>query len=319
VGIYDWLLLGSAASSFVDRMAWMGVGSLSIAAAAVAATYPLAWRRKRKMAVEGTVGRGHRAGPVARILMRLGAYRPEERAVFAFIGQTIRRNQRYQTFLTLYGGVGLAIAAAMVLSVRTQLDRAAGLEVSDTGLHALLPLLLFWLIAGLRTAFLFPVDLGAGWLFASSGVELGRCAEAARRWAAVQGMMLTVCVTVALAAAGWDWRRLLVQLVLGVSTACVLADGLFAFRRGIPFTRPRTPGKTNVAVSVALYVGALPHFVVWMADLARRLESRLMWLWAPVAVAAALRLGLRVLQRREGLVYEVREEELEGTLTLGLN
>ena len=35
-----------------------------------------------------------------------------------------------------------------------------------------MPLLLFWVIAGLRAAFAFPMDLAAGWVFRVTGVSV---------------------------------------------------------------------------------------------------------------------------------------------------
>ena len=87
---------------------------------------------------------------------------------------------------------------------------------------------------------------------------------------------------------------------------------------GIPFTRPRMPGKTNVAIGVVAYLSLVPY-LSYMVELEEWLESNLTCLWIPAAVAVALRLVLRERQRREGLVYEVPEEHLEGTLTLGLS
>ena len=107
--------------------------------------------------------------------------RPGERAVFHFIAQTIARNNRYQVYLAIYGGTGLALAIACALTFRVNHD---SLEpgLSTPGLHAILPLLLFWLIAGLRVTFAFPQNLAAGWVFRITGVYTGECASAARKW-----------------------------------------------------------------------------------------------------------------------------------------
>ena len=65
----------------------------------------------------------------------------------------------------------IALAAACAVTFRVRPD---GFEpaLSARGLHAVMPLLLFWTIAGLRTAFAFPVNLQAGWIFRVTGVDL---------------------------------------------------------------------------------------------------------------------------------------------------
>jgi hypothetical protein len=311
--MYDRVVMGSNAPQYIQALSRSGFYAWAGAMVVVALVYPLAWRRMQRLTIEGQTASGRRR---VEFLSWIGARRPEERAVFGFVGQTLRRNQRYQNYLTMYSGVGLAIAAICIVSVRFR--GQFGLDVSEGGVRAVMPLLLFWSIAGLRAAFDLPVDLGAGWVFATSGVELSRCSAAARRWATLQGMLLVAIVVSVLAMAHWSWRSLMVQAVLGVCFAMVLADLIFAFHRGIPFTRPRLPGKTNVAIFVGIYGVAMPYVTMQILELERSMERSPIWLIAPVAIAIALRLALREVQRREGLVYELRDEELEGTLTLGL-
>ncbi len=317
LGVEEKILLGDAAPAFAGPMAREGVWALVIVLTITAVTYPLAWRRKQKMALEGASGRGWRLGLLDRLVAWVGARRPEARAMFGFIGQTLRRNQRYQTYLTMYGGVGLAIAGTCVVTMQLRTGRVV-VGLSDAGLHALIPMLLFWLIVGLRTAFAFPVDMGARWVFATSGVELGGCAAAARRWVILQGLALGAVILILLRAAHWDARKLAVQAVVGVCLTYVLADGFFAFRRGVPFTRPRMPGRSSLPMVVFLYAGFFPYFVMGMIDGEIALERKLWRLWIPIAVAVGLRLTLREMERREGLLYEVIEEEIEGTLKLGI-
>jgi hypothetical protein len=45
-----------------------------------------------------------------------------------------------------------------------------------------MPMLVFWIVSGLRVAFAFPVNLQAGWIFRVTGVRVSECAAAARKW-----------------------------------------------------------------------------------------------------------------------------------------
>jgi hypothetical protein len=66
LGIYEHLLRASAAPPFAREMAWYGVAATLVSAAVVLLTYPMAWARMRRMAIEGTRGNADsicRAGP----------------------------------------------------------------------------------------------------------------------------------------------------------------------------------------------------------------------------------------------------------------
>ncbi len=182
LGVYEKLLLGNAAPAFADGMTRDAIRGTACVAMVVVLTYPLAWRRRAKAAIEGS---SRRRGQPARWLRRLVhavIRRPSERAIFHFIGQTIVRNNRYQVYLAMYCGSGLALA--VVSAVRMQPGKAAiHLLLSQRGMHAVVPLLLFWLVAGLRMAFAFPLNLAAGWVFRITGAGVSGCAAAARKWA----------------------------------------------------------------------------------------------------------------------------------------
>src|SRR6202012_1122968 len=90
---------------------------------------------------------------LASLLHKTLLRQPQQRAIFHFMSQTITRNPRYQSFLALYSGAGLALALGNIMTVGTLPAHTLALAVSRIGLHSLLPLLLFWTIAGLRASF----------------------------------------------------------------------------------------------------------------------------------------------------------------------
>ncbi len=166
----------------------------------------------------------------------------------------------------MYGGSGLALAIACAVVFRTNGNRLQP-ALSQEGLHAVIPLLLFWVIAGLRAALAFPTELAARWVFRVTGASVRKCAAAGRRWALLSAWGVMGCVLAALRLAGWDARRLLVQLVCGLCMCTLLTDGFFAFDRGIPFNHPRMPGTKSLPLMLTLYVGVLPHAlfgVIWL-------------------------------------------------------
>lgn len=307
LGVYEDLLHGGRGSAFAHAMALMAYRATLVAASVVLLTYPAAWARMRKLALEGVPGsHKHKLRFTTRLFQQM-TVRPGERAVFAFIGQTVARNNRYQVYLALYSGVGLALATACAVTFR--LNRLTPrLSLSDGGLHAMVPLLLFWLILGLRTAFAIPLNLSAGWIFRVTGVSVKECSSAGRSWILLCGIFATCGILVTLRLAGWDARRLLVQALLGFCLSVLLTDGFFLGSPGVPFNKARMPGKTSLPLMLTLYIGVLPLFVYGVAALGVHIEKHLPEILLPIAAAVFFHaLALRLRDRPEEI-----EEEMEG-------
>jgi hypothetical protein len=316
LGMYEQMLHGSGAPAFASVMARYAVRALAIAAGVVVITYPLAWARMRRMTIEGaTRGRGKRSRLPEWLTAQL-VRSPGERAVFHFIGQTMARNNRYQVYAAIYGGVGLALAVCCAVSVRVA-GGSVLLGLSEYGLHAVMPMLLFWTVAGLRVAFAFPVNLQAGWIFRVTGVDLRECAAAARRWVMVCAGCAMAGILVALLLAGWDARKLLVQAVCGVCLCILLTDGFFFAQRSVPFNQPRMPGKVSFPLMLTLYVGVYPQFVIGMCWLEMRLERHTQHLATVCFVAAALHIAAASLRGMSSEAEDLAEYDGEFQL-LGL-
>lgn len=304
LGVYQQLLHGEAAPAFAREMTRYAVRGTVIAAAVALVTYPMAWARMRKMAIEGGTRRRREPSRWVERLVHGVVRRPGERAAFHFIGQTIRRNNRYQVYLAMYCGTGLALATACAVTIRG----SGRLVLSDEGLHAVMPLLLFWVIAGLRTAFAFPLNLPAGWIFRITGVNIGECAAAARRWVLWCAVGVMWCIVGVLVVARWDARHLLVQAVCGLCLCVFLTDGFFSLQQSVPFNRPRMPGRTSLPLMLTLYVGVLPPVILLMIDMEEQIEKKLMKLLLLGCAIAAIHVALGGLRRSS----EVVEEGMEG-------
>jgi hypothetical protein len=307
LGVYEQLLHGSAAPPFAREMARYAVGATLASAAIVLLTYPLAWARMRRMAIEGSSRSRQRSSQWWIALIHRVLRRPAERAVFHFIGQTIARNNRYQVYLAMYCGSGLALAIACAVVFRTAGHRLQP-ALSQEGLHAVMPLLLFWVIAGLRAAFAFPTDLKAGWVFRVTGASVRECAAAGRRWVLMCAWGVMCCVLTALRLAGWDLRRLLVQLVCGLCLCTLLTDAFLAFDKGVPFNHPRMPGTKSLPLMLTLYIGVLPPALFGIIRLQMHYETDPLQLLPLALGVAALHLGLAWSQTGP----EEVEEEMEG-------
>ncbi|MDW5267097.1 MULTISPECIES: hypothetical protein [Acidobacteriaceae] len=307
LGIYEQLLHGDAAPAFAREMSRFAIRGTAIAAALALLTYPMAWARMRRMAIEGISSRRRQPSRWLAALVHSIVRRPGERAVFHFIGQTIARNNRYQIYLAMYGGTGLALAIACAVSFPVH-DGIVHLALSSKGLHAVMPLLLFWVIAGLRTAFAFPLNLSARWVFRITGVSLGECTAAAHRWVLLCATGVMACIVATLHFAGWDARQLLVQAVCGLCLCILLTDGFFFFLQSVPFNQPRMPGRTSFPLMLTLYVGVLPPFIFGVIYTEMQMERTLGKLLLLAIITAAIHVALQTF--RKG--YEEIEEEMEG-------
>jgi len=306
LGVYERLMYGDAAPAFAQVMMQYAVRGTAAVAAIVLLTYPLAWTRARTMAMEGATRKRTESSRWMAWLVHKVVRLPGERAVFHFIGQTLRRNNRYQAYLAMYCGTGLALAVAFSIAVR---EKAGSVSVglSDAGLHAVMPMLVFWTVSGLRVAFAFPVNLQAGWIFRVTGVRVSECAAAARRWVLSCALIVVVGVVIGLWAVGWDRRQLMVQAVCGVAMSFLLVDAFFFSQWAVPFNRPRMPGRTSLPLMLTLYIGVFPLLMVRVVLMEFWMEKNLLRvLWIALA-AVALRSTVNALRRWLGDEVEPAE------------
>jgi hypothetical protein len=179
--------------------------------------------------------------------------------------------------------------------------------LSGFGLHAVMPLLVFWVVAGLKMAFAFPLQLQARWIFRSTGASLESCVAAVRKWALGCGLSVVLAVTTALALIGFGVRELVVQAACGVCLCAVLVDGFFFAQTSVPFSQPRRPGRTSLPLILTLYIGILAPFIFGMILLEERIERDLLLLIVAVCVVPVVHWTLRRLRERAVLIEEERE------------
>ena len=317
LGVYERLMYGDAAPAFANVMTQYALRGTTAVATILLLTYPLAWARARKMAMEGATRKRTESSRWMALLIHQVVRLPGERAVFHFIGQTLRRNNRYQTYLAMYCGTGLGLAAAFSIVIRV---KAGGVSVgwSDAGLHAVMPILVFWIVSGLRVAFSFPVNLQAGWIFRVTGVRVSECAAAARRWVLSCALSVVACVVIGLRAVHWDKGQVVVQAVCGVAMSFLLIDAFFFSQWAVPFNRPRMPGRTSLPLMLTLYIGVFPLLLgrVVMMELWME-KSLLRVLWIALA-AVALRGVMNALRRWLGDEIEPAEGYDGEFILLGL-
>jgi hypothetical protein len=331
IALYEQLSDGDFTAPGIAALASTGLYATLIAAALCLITYPLAWARQKKRALEGASAAGKPSGNViAALLHRTLLPRPQQRAIFHFLTQTIARSPRYQVFFALYAGAGLALALCTILNLHRTPDHTLVLTLSQVGLHAVLPLLLFWLLAGLRSSFAFPVDLLSRWVFpinlrlsksdpiANPWQFPGPDAKAAKTWVLLCAAVLNGIVLAILFALGWNTRQLLVQAICAGALSILLADLFFLGRTQIPFTRLRISG---LALAFILYAVFFPTLTTLTVEFELTAESRLKLLTWIIISIPILHLLLKKTDQmaQQGIIGGFPEDETDpGPQTLNL-
>ncbi len=274
-------------------------------------------------------GPGRRWAPLTGAVDRLLLKNPLQQGVYHFIGQTISRSMKHRLFLAVYAGFGGALVVFNLGPAFTV--RGFGATFRITGFapdHAMLlrvPLMLsFVVITGLRAAFSFPAELNANWSFQMSDTNhAAACLNAVRKWTIVCGVIPLFLLLMPAELQFLPWTDVLFQLLYGLALSLLLTEAmLFGFRK-IPFTCGYLPGRNNLVLVVALYVGSL---ALYSSNLMTNLESRLMKspLRAIEFFCAALFVWMAVLKWRarsgieDGLDYDGDSDPLVRTLGLKL-
>jgi hypothetical protein len=334
LGIYQRLLEGPSALPIYTSLAQTGCAALVVVGALAIIAYPIAYRRRVRQLIEGPPTRRINrflARPLHRLLHASAMRLPARRAVFHFISQTVLRVPRYRIYLVLYGGVGLSVVTSGILRFSI-MHRQVHMEISADGLRAAVPIIAFWIIAGLRMAFISDGNQRGNWVFR---IVHGRPAQYATAWeqfnASKVWALICASITVVLACLG---SRLLAppelltvpatatQLLIAAGACLLLADCFFLNVTTVAFTGSGSRQRSNLAFNVLKYFAFFPI----VAGLPPVLEP---WLEGSIerfALAAAVILiaHLLLVRRHRQIVQEycnqleLEDDEEEFPMKLGL-
>lgn len=213
------------------------------------------------------------------------------RAVYHFISQTMLRVPRLRLYLTMYAGVGLALAISGVVLLVVH-DGHIRLRTSEIGLRAVTPLLVFLLVVGMRTAMDAPVGLQGSWLFmAVHGRPLQEHLRAVFLWVSVVVSaiaLVAVAVVEMLAPASMHrWLSIAAQVVVAVGMTVLLTRVFLLRIREIPFTATRVPSTRDLPMSFVRYMVIFPWLVLYVVGHEAWVESSV----ANLALTAVLSIG----------------------------
>lgn len=322
LGIYERVLAGPqplpAFSNLAHTAWWATLAAITIAVA----TYPLAYIRRTRQAVEGTAPRytAESSNRISQWILHSTILRsPARRAIYSFIGQTIR-TPRHRTYLAVYAGLGLALMIASTVGIRAH-DGQLHIVFSTYGLQAQVPVVAFWTVSGLCSALISPADPRGGWLFrVIDGPPTPIQLDTVRLWVTVRALAITFVVMAALYAVSppvlHHARQLAAEIVVGAGLCILLPDAMLLKLRAIPFTETRIPLNTDLAFLFLRYIVVLPALVVSVVECEPWISASSAHLLLAAAAIALLHALLQYTRRRilAGHTYVPPIAELNGAI-----
>jgi hypothetical protein len=333
LGMDQRILEGPSALPIYGLLARIGAIAILVVPLIAVAAYPLAYLRRVRRLVEGASTRSMRNPveiPFHGLLHATVIRPPVRRAVFHFIGQTLLRVPRYRIHLVLYGGVGLSVLIATVLRL-SMTEGHLHAEASADGIRVAIGIITFWVIAGLRTAFVSSGNQLGNWvlrLVHGCPPPFGAAIEqlsAAKVWVmlcstTVTGIAIALLRMVSPAEL-LTWPATLAQWMVAIGFCVLLTDIFFLNVTVVPFTGG-TRQQPNLAFTVLRYFSAFPLVMMlsavsqyWIAINARHFGI------AAILIVEA-HLWLRRRHRNAVRLHceqlELEEDEEEFPMRLGL-
>jgi hypothetical protein len=328
LGIYESILAGPSSMPQFTRLAHIGYWATSSLIALAIITYPIAYLRSTRQAVEGSVAPNTRSWfgqSVVALLHGTLVRTPLGRALYHFISQTLFRSQRHRLYLAIYAGLGIALSCAWILAFRVE-GGQIGIAISTTGIRLAVPALAFWIVAGLCTSLLSPADPAGSWVFR---VILGKVSSqhlgATRQWILLWGLAAIFGAVAALELISYPELRGLressAQVLVAAGICLLLTDAFSMQITAIPFTEARVPRNTDLAFILLRYIVFFPALVMTTVHYEPWMEASASHLLATGLLIVGVHFGLRSYHRRlirERASRNAVEEDGEVSRVLGL-
>jgi hypothetical protein len=334
LGIYQCMIEGPRALRIYLTLARTGYLAILFVSLFAILTYPLAYLRKMRQLVEGPGSRramNPLLRPLAQVLHATIIRDPQRRSIFHFISQTTLRVPRYRIYLVLYGGVGLSVVAASILRF-TANHQQISTEVSADGIRAAVSIVVFWIIAGLRMAFISSGNHRGRWIFRivhGNPPDVRTLTEqltAAKVWVLLWTVIATLGLCLIFRAIApaelLSARAIAAQIFVAASMVLLLADAFFLNVTSLPFTSEQAREQPNLALTVLKYFTFFPVVAALPLQLEPWIEKSASHFVILVVAVAVLHL---LLQRRHQSVLRehcnqlpLEEDEEEFPMKLGL-
>ena len=334
LGIYQRILDGPAAQPVIANLAHIGVLALLAAVALVVLAYPIAYLRRTRQLLVGANARSSSsrfAGLLFAPLVAVATNSPAGRAVFHFIGQTMLRVPRYRIYLVLYGGVGLAFVAAIVLRLQVS-HQQLQFSIDPDGLRASIGLIAYWTVAGLSASFKSAGNRQGAWIWRMVHGEPPEYSTALERAAAAKSWVMTASLAVTLTTlslmrvyAPQEARTGLAtaaQIVTAIACCVLLTDISFLRSETVPLTGAPARQQSNLALTVLGYFTLLPLIMALSTGCEFWMERDIHNFGPAIVVGAVVHLWLRRLNQNHLRLYSndlpIDDDDERSFLSLGL-
>jgi len=306
VGIYE-VLLGSH-DPVMLKLAARAITALALTGALCLLAYASCYRRFMRGSIEFGAGDSSRAASFKNagnfLLDRCFIRKPEDRATFHFVGQTLFRSPRHILYIGAFLAIGISISAMQFISAYAKNSSMAG--SLEEALLLVPRLLAFILLVGMRVCFSIPVELDANWLFRLSPQQKTKGQHRGVRISLIGGLILPLFLVSGLFYFKvWDCYMVSLHVCYGITLSLVLMELLFMRFEKIPFTCSYLPGEASkvflwplYGLSFGFYLFASTRLEVWLlGDI-----HRLMYFYAIIG-SLWLALLIRNLLSADGTVY----------------
>lgn len=317
LGIYERILAGSSTLPIFKQLAHSGCWATLFTITLAIVTYPLAYKRRVRQLIEGagaTNTKNSIAQPINKMLHATIVRSPANRAIFHFISQTLLRTQKHRVLLSMYAGLGIALALSQMIFF-TLADGGIRVTFLANGIRSAIPILVFWTVAGLQAALTSPIDRRGSWIFR---VVIGRASLAhlngAKIWVASWGFAISATTLAILhgvtPAALRTPLTTAAQALIACGLCLLLTDCLFLSTTAIPFTQLRQTSITDLPLAVIRYLVAFPllvliavHYEIWTGiSIVHLVQIMLVFVIAHLWLRR--RYALRVQEIRSGSDFE---------------
>jgi hypothetical protein len=329
LGVYESISAGPLALPAFTRLAHTGYEVTGWLMVLAIVTYPLAYARSTRQAVEGSIAPNTRSllvPPAIRVLHATLVRTPPRRAVHHFISQTLFRSQRHRLYLAMYAGVGIALASVWIVVLQVEGDHLR-IAISSSGVRLAVPAIAFWIVAGLCTSLLSPADPAGSWVFRLiHGKASSDHLAATKLWVLLWAMTMTLGAVAVLQVISYPQLRAPMELVTQVVVAagiCLLLTDAFSLQTAtIPFTEARVPRNTDLGFILLRYIVFFPALIVATVNYEWWIEVSVGHLIVTTLLIIAAHFALRYVQwriRRERVRGSAAQEEGEVSRVLGLS
>ena len=329
LGIYESIVGGPAALPAFTQLAHTGYQATALLMMLAVITYPLAYARSTRQAVEGSIApntRSRLVQPAIRVLHAMLVRTASRRAVYHFISQTLFRSQRHRLYLAMYAGIGIALSCVWIVLLRVEGGHIR-IAVSPSGVRLAVPALAFWIVAGLCTSLLSPADPAGSWVFRLiHGKPTSEHLAATKLWVLLWAMVTTLGAVAVLQLTSSPElrapREVVTQFLLSAGICLLLTDAFLLQTATIPFTEARVPHNTDLGFILLRYIVFFPVLVVATVNYEWWIEVSAAHLVITALGIIAAHFALRYVQwriRRERVSRMVTQEDGEVSRVLGLS